>query len=460
MNTPLPLLTAVLSLLLASSAIGAEPAGPTESIEQLQQTLEQLDEQRAELRERLHAAEQERRRTMLQPLTQEGEIHRARARLSSEQNRERVRRKLQTTLRELDKHRAELREQLQAAEQGQEGAIQRAQLEKLRELARQSADASRRAATEQHEQLREELHRSQAEMARLAAHIATLSVDLQAEDYAKALRADRFNQPRFGVLLQADPSAGALISGVTFDGPAEQAGLRSGDRLLSINGEALLGSAEQRLQRAQDLLQVEGAEKTVKLEVETAGKPRSISITARPLVALAVNPALQPGSAPIIPASFDIAPYAPSLICGEDSDSCRFDLYSSVWRGLRLAELNPELGRYFGHERGVLVLTAGASMEGVEGGDVWLSIDDQPVHTPDQAMRALRPTPGTQHHNISFARQREMLNLKVSPAATWRLPIDSQAGLPKGRSAELDSGLLQRLIEQESAPADKDRQPL
>ena len=62
-------------------------------------------------------------------------------------------------------------------------------------------------------------------------------------------------KPVVGVLLAPDPQSGVRIAGVTPDSAAAKAGLRSGDRIVSIDGTQVLGSSgELRVENARKLL--------------------------------------------------------------------------------------------------------------------------------------------------------------------------------------------------------------
>lgn len=370
---------------------------------------------------------------------------------------------LNKALQQLDQQRAQLRAELRAAEEARRSA--------LRESRQGAREQDRALQAERRQLAREELQRAQEEMGRIAGRIASLSVDLQADEYAKALRFGRFDRPRFGLLLQPDEQSGVRISGVTPGSPAEEAGLKSGDRLLAIDGKRLAGDMQRRLQLARELLQTDDAEKQVQLELENEGVKRQASVIAKRL------PLLEAQRLPMDPERLaklatlpmgqdvDVARFAPSLVCGEDEGNCWFGLYSSYWRGLRLTELNPELGRYFGHDSGVLVLSPGKSMDGVEAGDVWLSIDNKPVNNPAEAMRALRPKGSTEPYQLSFLRQRKTLNMQLPPSSSWQLPVQSMGQLPalEGRlfdqhKAEVEQGLLHRLLDgQKRAEAEAGR---
>ena len=377
---------------------------------------------------------------------------------------------LNRALQQLDRERASLREQLRAAEAARRQALRAAEQER--------AQNAREQANQQRQQIGEEMRRAQEEMSRLAAHIATLSVDLQAEDYAKALRNGLFDRPRLGILLRSDPERGVRISGISMNSPAAAAGLKSGDRLLSINGRKLDGkSADDRLDQARALLQVEQAGTAVQMEVESDGKRRRVTATAQPMGPPAIGPmpfempkgdelsrALLGGS---IPTGFDIAPFAPSLICPDEQTDCWLALSSSRWRGLRLTALNPELGRYFGRDSGVLVLSPGPALEDVQAGDVWLAIDGKAVNSGEQAMRALRPKAAATDYQIEYLREGKTATLTLSASSLWQQPIEAPGLplLPPGaqldqHQAAVENGLLQRLLKDQATQGEQpERQP-
>src|SRR5690606_23205047 len=109
----------------------------------------------------------------------------------------------------------------------------------------------------------------------------------------------------------------------------------------------------------------------------------------------------------------EIAPFAG---CGADGEDCLLTPMAEAfrWRALRLAGLEPRLGRYFARDRGVLVITTpGEGLEGLEPGDVILRIDGDEVAQPQQAMRLMRDkAPGTRFE-VEFVRDRRVRRVSL-----------------------------------------------
>jgi|GEM_PF-332023 len=86
---------------------------------------------------------------------------------------------------------------------------------------------------------------------------------------------------------------------------------------------------------------------------------------------------------------------------------------SMPWWGLNLANLNPDLGAYFGTDHGVLVLSTDAdSAKTLKSGDVLMSIGGKPVERPEDALRLLREQPG-KDVKIEVLRQRKTQTLSM-----------------------------------------------
>jgi membrane-associated protease RseP (regulator of RpoE activity) len=247
-------------------------------------------------------------------------------------------------------------------------------------------------------------------------------------------------RPVIGVLMTPDEEAGVRISGVTPDSPAAKAGIRSGDRLVSIGGTRILGSdGALRVENARKLLADGQAGEPVRLGYERAGRKATVDVTPKvdervvvwqggesgaagegPRVVRRVirrdgedteELALPRGVAPTI--HREVIRIATGDDCrGEPCDAPQL-LSALRWNGLNLASVDAELGRYFGTSRGVLVLSTG-DLEGLRAGDVIQSVDGKPVATPRDVMDALRGKPGSSRVAVSYMRDRKPAAAQVT----------------------------------------------
>lgn len=225
-----------------------------------------------------------------------------------------------------------------------------------------------------------------------------------------------FRRARLGVVVnpvaaQTD-SIGALIQSVTPNGPADRAGIRSGDIIVRINGQSL----------------VEGYVRV--------GKGQSVPWMAVSLIAAGINA----GDSVVVQYQRGKDRRVTTLIAGDESgwafngpegvpftdvpgDDLRVfgegfnpDIRMRVESGppgtrtytmrtqmprmfmlgspladVELAPLNPALGRYFGVSDGVLVINLPPDTKlGLKPGDVVLSVDGRKVRLPSQLFRVLQ----------------------------------------------------------------------
>lgn len=189
-------------------------------------------------------------------------------------------------------------------------------------------------------------------------------------------------RPVLGVVLAPDDTAGVRIAGVTPGSAAQSAGLRSGDRLLAVDGHAVLGSnGALRLSNARRLLGGLEAGRAVRLAYARGGERRTASVTPKPGDAIAV---WMDGR------RISTTGLAPGADCRGPGCAAPALLEAFRWNGLNLATVGPALGRYFGTTEGVLVLSAGEALGGLQPGDVIRKVGDARVATPREAMDALR----------------------------------------------------------------------
>ncbi len=314
-------------------------------------------------------------------------------------------------------------------------------------------------------------------------------------------------KPVVGVLFAPDPADGVRIAGVTPDGAAAGAGIRSGDRLLRIAGKPIAGDTpEARVDNAR--LQLQGLdEKTaVKLTYARDGRESTVSLTPkldeRIVVFVDERTMMRPGGDVIVRRidgrteiradSVDVerlvdgqqlamgtapqihvfrsddASQRPGerrvirIECKDGDAECRkraearigrplpaFDDVDAIrsasvfrfdckpgekcemgqdrlaeafrWNGLNLASVDAQLGRYFGTDTGVLVLSTGPALGQLQAGDVIRRVDGKAVDTPRAVMDALRDKPADSTVAVEYLRDRvsASIQLKVPKAMSF-----------------------------------------
>ena len=298
-------------------------------------------------------------------------------------------------------------------------------------------------------------------------------------------------RPVIGVLLAPDADAGVRIAGVTPDGAAAAAGLKTGDRLLRIGGKPIAGqSPEARVESARTLLQGTDEKTAVKLTYARDGREADVSVTPKldPRIMIftgdggmmrpggsvivrrigdrtevqadAIDMAMPDGMAPP-PGDRDVqvftftgdGPAADGraehrvirIECKGGGQDCaqhatmggfaphapggeRRLAEAFRWNGLNLASVDAKLGRYFGTDKGVLVLSTGPALENLQPGDVIQRVDGKPVDTPRAVMDALRGKPADSSVPVDYLRDRKSASAKIRvPKA---MPIASIPPMP------------------------------
>ena len=225
----------------------------------------------------------------------------------------------------------------------------------------------------------------------------------------------RTGRPGIGVFLgdavEVDGRWGVRVEDVMEGGPAARAGLQAGDVLVAVAGDPLGSNAAAALQR-----RISSAEAgdTVELTALRDGQNRQVRVVLEELGGGwgRFSPRLRAMPAPDAPRPPAVfrwrsggadAPRPGARLRGWGLDRedlhemlpSRMELHRLAPLALRhrleLVEMNPELGRYFGVDQGVLVAEAAEDNRlGLEAGDVIVAIGDREVRTPEHAYSILR----------------------------------------------------------------------
>jgi membrane-associated protease RseP (regulator of RpoE activity) len=293
------------------------------------------------------------------------------------------------------------------------------------------AAAQTRAPAAKTDATEAQLDAARADLERAAQRVAELSRQLGRDDGPVRIERRMVHKPVLGVLLAPDNQAGVRIAGVTPESGAAAAGLKSGDRITSIDGKQILGSnGELRVENARKLLKDLDANTQVRVGYVRDSRTAVASVTPKMdgnvfMLRSGDAPAQWvsrvPGVAPRVRSEvFRIGPQGECK--GKD---CKLPAFAEAfrWNGLNLASVDKSLGRYFGTDRGVLVLSTG-ELAGLQAGDVIRKIDGKAVDSPREAMDVLHDKPADALVLVEYLRDRKAAStrVKVPKAMPFRIP--------------------------------------
>lgn len=227
---------------------------------------------------------------------------------------------------------------------------------------------------------------------------------------------------RIGVMVQLGTDAekekrGALVASVVPDGPADKAGIRADDIITKFNGTSLAAKSDDDSPGRRLVELAQKLKPGDKVDVEYLHGGKSAKATLEADEGGRMFAFTTPGGRGEY--RFDTGPMmermAP-LLERMPSQPGQFRFMFSEG-GLRLEDLNKDLGEYFGTSRGVLVLeTPRDSASQLRAGDVILSIDGR---TPNDAAHA--------HRILGSYEQGESAKLEImrkqkKMTVTWTAP--------------------------------------
>ncbi len=257
------------------------------------------------------------------------------------------------------------------------------------------------------------------------------------------------HRARIGVSLggpeQEDwDQVGAYVREVQEDSPAERAGLREGDVITAVDGHDLMdplsGSRERRIdpddslpiQRLMSLASAWDEGDEVEITYERDGTERTATMEAEELAMMWDVEPLRVRMHELGENMRDLAPRiraqmeqsrdhmdralrrAPVVsFRGSDGEGRVFSLGEFGFGGMELRELNPDMGRYFGADEGVLVMDVDEDSDlGLQPGDVILSIDGRAVDSPRDVYRILRSYEDDEVVRIEIMRDRNRMEVE------------------------------------------------
>jgi len=228
---------------------------------------------------------------------------------------------------------------------------------------------------------------------------------------------------RLGVVLDPDPDAesaktGARITAVTPGGPAEQAGLKPGDIIVTLDGRPLVGVGDEGptaalIELAGDL--EDGQE--IPLEYRRGKDTMKVTVTARVLGPTMLHVGEGDITTEIeIPDVIEIDEM-PGFHWEQEPRDVRVHVVTEgpSWLDMEMVSLSPELADYFGAGEGVLVVRVDESSElKLQGGDVIVDIGGRKVSKPSQVLKIMRSYEPGEEVAINVLRKRVHLTLDVA----------------------------------------------
>jgi S1-C subfamily serine protease len=226
--------------------------------------------------------------------------------------------------------------------------------------------------------------------------------DLHTEMWKLETSAPRSEQPMLGILLDDSGSeSGLILAGITPEGGAEQAGIQAGDTIVEVNGRRLdVGNGKKpmhalheamssvRIGEAVPVTYLRG-DRTFTTSVVTQSRGRYMARlleekgpwldTLRSIQNLEDLEALE-GLETLDVLADPEAPLGNDILRAP--------------AGLRLYQVDGALARYFGVDRGVVVLEAPERIPALRPGDVLLDIDGTAVTDPTASLKLLAASQG------------------------------------------------------------------
>ena len=207
-------------------------------------------------------------------------------------------------------------------------------------------------------------------------------------------------------------SIGAYVDAVTPNGPAANAGIRSGDIITRVDTKSVLtGESSSRDDRESlpglrliELAATLQPNDTIPVEFRRGKTRRTVTVVTgdEPTILFRGQPGA--GSSDFrYPSGNRMAP-----VLGEDLFVEGPFLYGSPLAHLELAPLNPDLGQYFGTTTGILVISVPKDSElGLKGGDVVLAVDGRKPESPSHLLRILRSYQDSESFKVDVLRNRK-----------------------------------------------------
>lgn len=274
--------------------------------------------------------------------------------------------------------------------------------------AAQDDERAREASATRPEPIEVQLREAEEQLAEAAARVAELSRQRLPDMAWMGRRLHALNRPVLGVTIgdgeEEGPVEGVTVRGVTPGSAAEEAGLRAGDILTAINDESLSASSEaQANEKLLDFMNGVQEGDTLEVEILRDGRSSTVEVKPRKTEGFAFAFGDRTFHVPVAP----VAPVAPGVHWFAFSTG-------GSWGDMEMVPLTENLGRYFGTDKGLLVVRAPEDGDlKLRDGDVIQRIDGREPQSVAHAMRILGSYQAGETLEIEIMRDKKREVLKV-----------------------------------------------
>ena len=283
------------------------------------------------------------------------------------------------------------------------------------EEARREAERNRAQVQLEREEAQRQMREAERQLEEAARRIAELSQQnlpqvLEVEKTVMAL----MDKPRLGVTVGGNegegPVEGVKILGVSPGSAADDAGLRSGDVITAVNNESM--TADDGAEANRKLLDfMKGVEEGDKLSVEYIRDGNVGKVEVEPRI-MSLRDYEMPGKEKKFAFRMPAPPGAPD---GRHEFHFVAPFFGSSWGDMELVELNEGLGRYFGTDSGLLVVSAPESDAlQLQAGDVIQSIDGREPTSVGHAIRILSSYQAGESLELAIMRDKRGQKLNIT----------------------------------------------
>ncbi|MGH8284052.1 MAG: PDZ domain-containing protein [Gammaproteobacteria bacterium] len=268
------------------------------------------------------------------------------------------------------------------------------------------------------QKLEQQMQEARRQMQAAAQRMAELTLQMEGPMVSRITHLFDPKRAVLGVSIEeADASqnaSGAQVLAVTPGGPADKAGLRTGDVITAINGMKFKSDKQaSAADKLMDFMDEAKPGETLKLSYLRNGRDFTTDVKAGRLsdysVAMGMPPIPPPPPVPPVRPSNLRAIYGPPPFFGR----------GWPWGDMQLVQLTPGLGQYFDTNQGLLVVRAPHDPAlKLADGDVILKIGNREPGTPSHAMRILYSYGPGETLTLHILRKHRPLTLSITVPKT------------------------------------------